>query len=293
MSKTLIIAEKPSVAREIASALGGCSRKEDWLESDTMIVTSGIGHLVEITSSEASTSGRDLDSLPIIPKAFELQPITKTKSQFNLVKKLLNRQDVSEVVNACDAGREGELIFRLIIECAGIHKPMKRMWIQSMTTEAIREAYRSMKPAQAFDRLADAAKCRSEADWLIGINGSRGISQLRSRQTQERQVMSAGRVQTPTLAILVHREMEIKAFKPQSFWEIQGLFQAQAGQYLGKWINPQAKAEQGEEEGGNRFFKEADAQTIVQACQGCHPSSVKDESKPSSSSPPKLFDLTM
>ncbi len=292
MSKTLIIAEKPSVAREIASALGGCSRKEDWLESDTMIVTSGIGHLVEITSSEASTSGRDLDSLPIIPKAFELQPITKTKSQFNLVKKLLNRQDVSEVVNACDAGREGELIFRLIIECAGIHKPMKRMWIQSMTTEAIREAYRSMKPAQAFDRLADAAKCRSEADWLIGINGSRGISQLRSRQTQERQVMSAGRVQTPTLAILVHREMEIKAFKPQSFWEIQGLFQAQAGQYLGKWINPQAKAEQGEEEGGNRFFKEADAQTIVQACQGCHPSSVKDESKPSSSSPPKLFDLT-
>ncbi len=290
MSKTLIIAEKPSVAREIAAAIGGCRKKEDWLESDTLVITSGIGHLVTITSLEAERTGWGLDTLPIIPARFDLQAIPQTKAQFNLVSKLLKRADVATVVNACDAGREGELIFRLIVELADVQKPTKRMWIQSMTTESIREAYKTMRPGTEFDRLSDAARSRSEADWLIGINGSRGISRLYEQQTRHRDVMSVGRVQTPTLAILVHREQEIANFTPKDFWEIQGVFATKAGNYTAKWVRGQQEGDKNEE--GNRFYSHSEAQAIVNTCQGNNPSKVTDESKPTQSAPPKLFDLT-
>lgn len=297
MGKMLIVAEKPSVAREIADALGGFSKVEGWLESPTAIVSSGIGHLVEIYSPEAATAGKDLGSLPVIPAKFELQPIAKTKAQFTLLSKLMKRADVDQVVNACDAGREGELIFRLIYELAGCRKPMKRMWLQSMTADSIRDAYRNMRPGAEFDPLSDAAKCRSEADWLVGINGSRGITRLRERQTQNYEMMTAGRVQTPTLAILVHRELEIKNFVPRDFWEVHGTFGAQAGTYVGKWFNPAAPkpAEDADEDAaavGNRFFDRAQADAIVAKCRGVAPSSVKDESTTTTSAPPKLFDLT-
>ncbi|MBP8275572.1 MAG: DNA topoisomerase 3 [Propionivibrio sp.] len=293
MGKILIVAEKPSVAREIAEALGGFAKVEGWLESPSAVISSGIGHLVEIHAPEAATTGRDLASLPVIPARFELRPIEKTKAQFNLLSKLMRRADIDQVVNACDAGREGELIFRLIYEHAGCRKPMKRMWLQSMTMDAIRDAYRSMRSGGEYDALSDAAKCRSEADWLVGINGSRGVTRLRERQTQSYEMMTAGRVQTPTLAILVHREQEIKHFVPKDFWEVHATFGAQAGTYEGKWFSASAPAE-GEDAGstGSRFWDRAQAEAIVAKCRGVAPSSVKDDSKTTSSAPPKLFDLT-
>jgi DNA topoisomerase-3 len=297
MGKMLIVAEKPSVARDIAEALGGFSKADGWFESPTALVSSGIGHLVEIYSPEAEAGGKDLGSLPVIPNKFELQPIAKTKAQFAMLSRLMKRADVDQVVNACDAGREGELIFRLIYELAGCRKPMKRMWLQSMTTDSIRDAFRNMRPGQEFDHLSDAARCRSEADWLVGINGSRGITRLRERQTQRFEMMSAGRVQTPTLAILVHRELEIRHFVPKDFWEVHGTFGVQAGSYVGKWFNPAAPkpAEDADEDAaaiGSRFFDKAQADAIVAKCRGVTPSSVKDDSKITSSAPPKLFDLT-
>jgi DNA topoisomerase-3 len=285
MGKTLIIAEKPSVARDIASALGGFSKQKDWLESSSAIISSGIGHLVQIDVPEARDTGRDFDSLPIIPKQFSLVTIPNTKSQFNLLKTLMKRADVDRVVNACDAGREGELIFRLIYEHAGCKKPMQRMWLQSMTADAIREAWQKKEPGEKYNNLADAAKCRSEADWIVGINGSRAVSRLR------RAAMSAGRVQTPTLAILVHRELEIQNFVPKDFWEINATFATEAGFYTGKWFRGAAKTTE-EEEAGSRFFDRASADAIVAKCRGVNPSSVKDDSKRSSSAAPKLFDLT-
>lgn len=294
MGKMLIVAEKPSVAREIADALGGFSKVEGWLESSSAVISSGIGHLVEIHAPEAATAGRDLASLPVIPARFELRPIEKTKAQFNILNKLMRRADVDQVVNACDAGREGELIFRLIYEHTGCRKPMKRMWLQSMTADAIRDAYRSMRSGSEFDALSDAAKCRSEADWLVGINGSRGVTRLRERQTQSYEMMTAGRVQTPTLAILVHREQEIKTFVPKDYWEVHATFGAQAGIYVGRWFSASAPVEVAEDAAtaGSRFWERAQAEAIVAKCRGVSPSSVKDESKTTTSAPPKLFDLT-
>jgi DNA topoisomerase-3 len=197
------------------------------------------------------------------------------------------------VVNACDAGREGELIFRLIYELAGSRKPTRRMWLQSMTPDAIRDAFRSMRPGDEFNSLSDAAKCRSEADWLIGINGTRGITRLRERQTQAFEMTPVGRVQTPTLAIIVWQERKIAAFVPQDFWEVHGTFGAQAGTYVGRWFDPAApKPAEGEASTNGRFFDRAQADAIANKCRGVAPSSVKDESKVSTSAPPKLFDLT-
>ena len=301
MGKILIIAEKPSVARDIAAALKGFSKTDDWLESPTAIVSSGIGHLVGIDVVAAATTGFDLASLPIIPNKFDLRPIDKTKSQLMMLKKLMQRKDVDTIVNACDAGREGELIFRLIYEWVGCTKPMKRMWLQSMTATAIVDAFNKMKPGSDYDNLSDAAKCRSEADWLIGINGSRGVTRLYERLNGRSEMMNAGRVQTPTLAILVHREQAIRNFVPQEFWEVHGSFKSENGTYIGKWLNPKAveqkekSGEEGSEEAqtaGNRINDKAQAEVIVKKCKGVNPSSVKDQKKIGLNPAPKLFDLT-
>lgn len=296
MAKMLIIAEKPSVARDIAQALGGFAKVEGgWFERGDAIVSSGIGHLVSLQVPEAQTTGRDLESLPVIPERFTPEVIDRTKSQFNLLSKLMRRSDVSEIINACDAGREGELIFRLIYEKAGCNKPMLRMWLQSMTSESIKQAFNGMRPGAEFDNLADAARCRSEADWLIGINGSRGITRLKERQNNAYEMMTAGRVQTPTLAIVVHREQEIRTFVPKDYWEVHATFAAQAGSYVGRWVaTPDAQAAEGEDEqsAGARIFDLAAAQAMVAKCQGVAPSSVTDQARTTSSAPPQLFDLT-
>jgi len=295
MTKMLIIAEKPSVARDIAQSLGGFSKTDGgFLERSDAIVSSGIGHLVALHVPEAQTTGRDLATLPVIPERFALQVQDRTKSQFNLLAKLMKRADVSVVVNACDAGREGELIFRLIYEAAGCKKPIRRMWLQSMTSDAIRQSFAGMKPGSDFNALADAAKCRSEADWLVGINGSRGITRLNERQTNAYEMMTAGRVQTPTLAIVVHLENRIRTFVPSDYWEVHATFAASAGTYVGRWVSQSAEASEGEDPdaAGARIFDRAQALAIVEKCRGVAPSSVTDESKASTSHAPKLFDLT-
>jgi DNA topoisomerase III len=279
--KSLIIAEKPSVMRDIAAALnskfGPFKKDAGFFESSNLIVSSCIGHLVELSSTEATPGA----TLPIIPEIFDLSVIERTKDQYKLVKQLMARNDVNCIINACDAGREGELIFRLVFELSKTKKETKRMWLQSMTQEAIVESFNAMKPGAEYDDLADAARSRAEADWLVGINGSRSLSKIFKRPT------NVGRVMTPTLAMIVDRQKEIEDFTPVSYSEVHALFKLQAGEYTAKWQNPAAK----NGEHAERCSKEV-AESIIQKCTGKAPSSVIDESKSITQPPPKLFDLT-
>ncbi len=292
MGKTVIIAEKPSVAADIAKALGGFRRCEDGWERDDAIVSNAIGHLVELALPEGEDRGYELPALPIIPPRFSLQPINKTASQLRLLAKLLKRSDVDQVVNACDAGREGELIFRYIYLITGCRKSMKRMWLQSMTPGAIKDAFASMRTGESMEPLFHAAQCRSEADWLIGINGTRALTKLHELKTRQRGTSNAGRVQTPTLAILVELENRIRTFVPKDYWEVHATFRAAAGKYVGKWFDPGFKKPDDEDSKADRLFDVQRAKAIEAKCAGVVPSSVKDESKPTSKAPPKLFDLT-
>lgn len=290
MGKLLIIAEKSSVAADIARALGGFARNDRWLESPELVVSNAVGHLVEVFVPAAETSGRDLDTLPII-EPFALRALAKTSDQFRLLKSLMARPDIHAVVNACDAGREGELIFRLICDLAACRKPTKRMWLQSMTPDAIREAYRQMRDSSEYDGLGSAARCRTEADWLVGINGSRGATRLRERQTAAAGSMNVGRVQTPTLMITVERENALRGFAPKDYWEVHGTFKVAAGTYVGKWIDRDAK-ERGSDDPPERLWERSRAEAIVAKCHSKQPSKVTEESKPSLAHPPQLYDLT-
>lgn len=292
MDKSLIVAEKPSVAADIAKALGGFTRHDGYYERDDAIVAPVRGHLVELTVPEAETKEAwKLPALPIIPESFTLEVSNGCSDRFNRLKKLMDREDVKNIVNACDAGREGELIFRLIYRKARSRKPTKRMWIQSMVASAIRKAYDTMRPGADFDHLHDAALCRAEADWIIGINGTRATTAFRERQTQRAELTTTGRVQTPTLAMPVMREREIAAFVPQDYWEIHGTFRAAAGSYTAKWING-ASSEDGDEQAGVRVFDLEKARQIAAKCSGVAPGAVIDESKSESRHAPALFDLT-
>jgi DNA topoisomerase-3 len=299
MAKSLIIAEKPSVASDIAGALGGFTKADGYFERDDAIVAPARGHLVKQTvpAADAKDMWR-IGALPIIPDSFTLEVIDGCSVEFNRLKKLMARDDVANVVNACDAGREGELIFRLIYNKAGCRKPTKRMWIQSMVASAIRKAHDDLRPGADFDHLSDAAFCRSEADWIVGINGTRGTTALRERQTQRREVSPVGRVQTPTLAMPVMREREIAAFVARDYWEIHGTFRAAAGIYVAKWIGEAGGSDSADgidpetEQTGARWFDKASAQIIIDKCKGVDPSSVVDESKPEKREAPALYDLT-
>lgn len=295
--KKLIIAEKPSVARDIAAALGGFSEQKEgdarWLESGDVIVSSAIGHLLELACPEAEDPGYDLTRLPAMPARFSLAPIPKTASQLSLLKKLLARPDVDSVVNACDAGREGELIFRYVFLYLGCRKPMSRMWLQSMTHQAIKTAYARMRPGREFDNLFSAAQSRSEADWLVGVNGTRAISILQSALAGKRVKSTVGRVQTPTLYLVVEREEVIRNFVAKPYWEVHATFAARAGAYASKWHNPQFMPDSKNPDGKpDRFFDKGAAEAILRRCQGKTPSSVTDKATEVSSVPPKLFDLT-
>lgn len=282
MGKQLIIAEKPSVAAAIAGALGGFSKKESWFEREDAIISNAIGHLVRLTVKEPEGARPRLQDLPVIPDRFTLVPSASTKSQLSVLQKLMARADVTGVINACDAGREGELIFRLIYEFAGCRKPMLRMWMTSMTSESIRSAYRDRVDAAKYDNLNDAARCRSESDWLVGINGSRALLQLYSAQTGQWKSMSAGRVQTPTLSILVSREHEITQFVPKDYWEVLGVFGIEKGTFGAKWHGPN----------GSAFDTQDAAQAVLDRVKNQTVQSIVDEAKPLKVSPPALFDLT-
>src|SRR5512134_1245917 len=239
MGKKLIIAEKPSVAADIARALGGFARKGDFFESDDYVLSSAVGHLLELAVPEEYDVKRGKWSfahLPLIPPRFELAPIERGEERLNLLLRLLKCKDVDGLVNACDAGREGELIFRYIVQHARARKPIQRLWLQSMTPAAIRDGFEQLRADKELLPLADAAKSRSEADWLVGINGTRAMTAFNSKEGGF-YLTTVGRVQTPTLAILVEREEKIRAFTPKDYWEVQARFGAQAGDYPGRWFD--------------------------------------------------------
>ena len=200
MEKRLIIAEKPSVAGDIARALGGFTRHKEYYESDRYVLSYAVGHLLELNAPEEFDPKRGRWSfrhLPVIPPRFELKPISKSAAQLNVLLKLMRRKDVVGLINACDAGREGELIFRHLVEYAGLQKPIERLWLQSMTPAAVREGFEQLRTDRQMLPLADAAKSRSEADWLVGINGTRAMTAFNSKEGGF-YLTTIGRVQTPT-----------------------------------------------------------------------------------------------
>ncbi len=294
MSKILIIAEKPSVANDIARALGGFTKQADYLESDDYVLSSAVGHLLEIKAPEQYDVKRgkwSMANLPVIPPHFDLAPIEKSEGRLKVLVKLLKRKDVTALINACDAGREGELIFRYIVQHAGAKQPIKRLWLQSMTAAAIREAFASLRSDAEVQPLADAARCRSEADWLVGINGTRAMTAFNSKDGGFF-LTTVGRVQTPTLAIVVEREEKILAHVPRDYWEVRAQFAAQAGLYEGRWFDPDFKKKEDDPDArADRLWDLTQAQAIVAACTG-KPGTVSEEAKPSSQMSPQLFDLT-
>jgi DNA topoisomerase-3 len=309
--KTLVIAEKPSVAQDIVRALtplsGKFEKHDEHFENNTYVVSSAVGHLVEIQAPEAFDVKRGKWSfahLPVIPPHFDLKPVDKTKTRLNAVVKLAKRKDVDKLINACDAGREGELIFRLIEQYAGgakpLGKPVSRLWLQSMTPQAIRDGFGMLRSNAQMQPLADAARCRSEADWLVGINGTRAMTAFNSRDGGFF-LTTVGRVQTPTLSVVVEREEKIRSFVSRDYWEIHATFGAQAGDYNAKWFDPtwrraSANAAAGNDEvdaelKADRVWTRAQAQQIADAVRDKR-ASVTEESKPTSQVSPLLFDLT-
>lgn len=303
MGKAIIIAEKPSVAQDIVRALtpvsGKFEKHADHFENDQYVVTSAVGHLVEIKAPEEFDVKRgkwSFANLPVVPPHFDLAPIDKAKSRLNAVVKLAKRKDVTEMINACDAGREGELIFRLIEQYAGgakgsLNKPVRRLWLQSMTPQAIRDGFEQLRSNEQMQGLADAARSRSEADWLVGINGTRAMTAFNSRDGGFF-LTTVGRVQTPTLSIVVEREEKIRKHVARDYWEVRATFAAAAGEYEGKWFDPAWKKDPGDaERRADRIWTAADAQAIAQACRG-QPATVTEEAKPSTQASPLLYDLT-
>jgi DNA topoisomerase III len=301
-TKTLVIAEKPSVAQDIVRALtptaGKFEKHDEYFESDTYVVSSAVGHLVEIQAPEEFDVKRgkwSFANLPVIPPHFDLKPVDKTKTRLNAVVKLAKRKDVDKIVNACDAGREGELIFRLIEQYAGgakpLGKPVTRLWLQSMTPQAIRDGFANLRTNAQMQPLADAARCRSEADWLVGINGTRAMTAFNSRDGGFF-LTTVGRVQTPTLSVVVEREELIRKFVSRDYWEIHASFHADAGDYAAKWFNPAHKKDaEDAEKKADRVWSQREAQAIADAVRG-QQATVTEESKPTTQASPLLFDLT-
>jgi DNA topoisomerase-3 len=294
MSKTLIIAEKPSVANDIAKTLGGFTKHDEYFESDQYVLSSAVGHLLEIAVPEEYDVKRGKWSfahLPMIPPHFALNPIAKTEARLKVLNRLIKRKDVTALINACDAGREGELIFRLIAQNAKAKQPVKRLWLQSMTPGAIRDGFANLREDHDMLPLADAARCRSEADWLIGINGTRAMTAFNSKEGGF-YLTTVGRVQTPTLSIVVVREEKIKKFVPRDFWEVRADFVCAAGIYEGRWLDRAHKKDETDpEKRAERLWSKAAAESIVAACRGKQ-GNVTEESKPTTSMAPGLFDLT-
>ncbi|MGE5472175.1 MAG: DNA topoisomerase III [Bacteroidota bacterium] len=294
MTKKLIIAEKPSVAADIAKALGGFTKHDDYFESETHVISSAVGHLLELACPEEFEVKRGKWSfahLPVIPPHFALKPIEKTESRLKVLTKLIKRKDVAALVNACDAGREGELIFNYIAQHTKTTKPIQRLWLQSMTQGAIRDGFTRLRNGNEMQGLGDAAVCRSESDWLVGINGTRAMTAFNSK-TGGFHLTTVGRVQTPTLAIVVERERKIREFKPRSYWEVEADFAAQAGNYTGKWFDEAYKGKEDDEHArADRLWEEARAEAI-RAATSSKTGLVTEEAKPETRLSPLLFDLT-
>jgi DNA topoisomerase-3 len=290
MGKALVIAEKPSVAADLARALGKFKKEKDFFENEAMVISSAVGHLLELGLPGNEKIPWKFDALPIIPERFGLHPIEKTEARLKLLKRLINRKDVDLLINACDAGREGELIFRNLVEAVGSKKPIKRLWLQSMTPDAIREGFQSLRDGVELEPLAQAAKSRSESDWLVGINGTRAMTAFNSKGGGFN-LTTVGRVQTPTLAVLVDREKQIREFIPKGYFEIHGVFGVEAGSYPARWFNPAFKKGSNDDEKPERIWDPALADRVLVECEG-KTGTVTEEKKPSNQLSPLLYDLT-
>ena len=293
--KSLVIAEKPSVAADLARALGKVPKKGDLYENDQWVITSAVGHVVELEMPEDIDKKLygfwRLETLPIIPTKFGLKPVESSKDRYALLKKQLARKDVDQVVNACDAGREGELIFAYLYQLAKSKLPVKRAWMQSMTTDGIKKAFEKLRDGSELAGLADAARCRSESDWLIGINGTRALTK-RMFGSRAGNVASVGRVQTPTLAIVYARELEIRNFKPQAYWRLTATFNVAQGAYEGVYQKPDYKKGANDHDRIDRLWEQTVAEAVLADCQGNPSAAVREEKKPSTQASPRLYDLT-
>ena len=266
----LVIAEKPSVATSLSAVIGASTRKDGYFEGNGWRVSWCVGHLAGLADAHAYNPDYAkwrYDDLPILPEPWQMVVSKDKKKQFNILKQLMNAPDVTEVVNACDAGREGELIFRSVYELAGCQKPMKRLWISSMEDSAIREGFANLRPGADYDGLYEAALCRAKADWLVGINATRLFSVLYHR------TLNIGRVMSPTLALIVQREAEIDAFKPVPFYTVQ--------------LELPGLAVSGE-----RMADKAAAERLRKACENGMATVKQVERKEKSEKPPALYDLT-
>src|SRR5213595_3996232 len=325
MSKSLIITEKPSVAGDIAKALGGFKKGKDYFENERYLISWAVGHLFEL-AVPASMKEQDkwhMNKLPIMPPEFELEPVDKMGGRVSTLRKLIRSKDVSEIINACDAGREGELIFRYIVQYVSTKKPIKRLWLQSMTSEAIRGGFTRLRSDDEMQPLASAARSRNEADWLVGINSTRAFT-LRLSGGRGSTVTSLGRVQTPTLTIIVDRERKILEFKPRELHEIIGKFRAAAGEYAGRWFDEPFKKDETESERTQRLLSRLQlnlpdaeqrldavngslwdehraaprlwhgeiADAIQRKCSGKQGVVELEEKKPTTQVAPQLYDLT-
>jgi len=297
MGKALIIAEKPSVATDIARALGGFKKTEDHYESDEYVLSSAVGHLLELAvpdQFEVQRGKWTFNALPHLPPHFTLAPIEKSESRLKNLVKLIKRKDVDRLVNACDAGREGELIFRNIVAHTGAKHPIQRLWLQSMTPAAIREGFARLRSDAELLPLSDASRCRAEADWLVGINGTRAMTAFNNKSGGFNKT-PVGRVQTPTLAIVVEREQKIRDFIVRDYWEVIGTFQAAAGTYTGRWFDEKFQKAEGKDTDpdikAERIWDKERAEALKTLCLG-KPGVVTEESKPTTQLSPLLFDLT-
>lgn len=296
MGKSLVIAEKPSVATDIARALGGFVKKKDYFEGEDYVISSALGHLLKIIVPpkwEVARGKWTFHRLPHLPPHFDLKPIAKTEPKLKLLKCLIKRKDIDCLINACDAGREGELIFRHILWHSKTKKPVKRLWLQSMTQNAIRSGFDHLRDDKDLQPLAHAAVCRSESDWLVGINATRAMTAFNSKSGGFH-LTPVGRVQTPTLTILVEREREIKSFKKRSYWEVHATFRAASGTYEGRWLDMQfdkTKRKQDAELRAERIWNLEKAEAIVALCQD-KIGIVNEETKPKLEQAPLLFHLT-
>lgn len=298
----VVITEKPSVARDLAKVLGATTRRDGWLEGDGLRITWCLGHLVELEEPDHyDTAWRrwSLDTLPMLPDAFHLRVRADAADRFEVVKRILRQEDVHDVVNACDAGREGELIFRYVYELAACARPVQRLWLASLTPRAIREAWGKLRPGPRFDALADAARCRSEADWLVGMNATRAMTCL-ARQAGDAPTLSIGRVQTPTLAMVVERDLAIEAFVPEDTWQVRGTFRAEVegtvAEWVGTWFRPSTGAESREREdeapSAERLPTGEAARALADAIVGQPGTVEQSETKRITDRPPFLYDLT-
>jgi DNA topoisomerase-3 len=305
----VVVAEKPSVARDLARVLGATRKGQGFLEGNGLVITWCHGHLAELEEPahyDAAWKRWSFETLPMVPATFALRLREGAKDQFAVIRKLLRAKETEDVVNACDAGREGELIFRYVAELAELRKPVLRLWTSSLTDRAIQDAWARLRPSAQYDRLGDAARCRSEADWLVGLNATRALT-VRARDVGGAELLSVGRVQTPTLAMIVRRDAEIERFVPETFFTVEAVFAAPAdpeASFSTRFFRPDLTKEEGKEGREPRDedddaerplaerLDEETAAAVVAATVERRGTVITAERKRTRERPPLLYDLT-